>query len=125
MVADITVFDPATIIDHATYENPALPSEGIRHVLVNGRVALADGVPTGARAGQVLLRSTNMPSRPPSDRVRTLKVTGFIGAQKIAIDLIQRAGAREATGSFVLEGVATATRLGVLQTTTTGRVSAS
>ena len=36
MAADITVFDPNTIIDHATYENPALPSEGVRHVLVNG-----------------------------------------------------------------------------------------
>ena len=117
MVADLTVFDPNTIIDRATYEDPALPSEGVRHVVVNGRVALADGAPTGARAGQVLLRSTNMPSRPPSDRLRTLKVTGFIGAQKIAIDLVQREGARAATGSFALEGIATTTRLGMLQTT--------
>jgi N-acyl-D-amino-acid deacylase len=117
MAADLVVFDPATIIDHATYENPSLPSEGVRHVVINGRVALADGVPTGARAGQVLLRSTNMPSRPPSDRMRTVKVSGFVGAQKIAIDLIQREGAREATGSFALEGVAAPTRFGMLQTT--------
>ena len=38
------MFDPNTIIDHATYENPALPSEGVKHVLVNGRLALKDGV---------------------------------------------------------------------------------
>ena len=49
MAADLTVFDPATVIDRATYENPALPSEGIRHVLVNGTVALSDGVATGAQ----------------------------------------------------------------------------
>ena len=46
MAADIVVFDPNTIIDRATYENPALPSEGVRHVLVNGVVALKDGVAT-------------------------------------------------------------------------------
>ena len=40
MAADITVFDPNTVIDRATYEIPALPSEGVRHVLVNGAVAL-------------------------------------------------------------------------------------
>ena len=49
MAADLTVFDPKTVIDRATYENPALPSEGIRHVLVNGGLALRDGVATGAR----------------------------------------------------------------------------
>ena len=54
MAADIAVFDPNTIIDHATYENPALPSEGVKHVLVNGVLALegrrADGTPCRPRA---------------------------------------------------------------------------
>ncbi len=116
MAADITIFDPNTIIDRATYENPSLPSEGIRHVVINGRIVLADGVPNGARAGQVLLRSTSMPSRAPSDRLRSVKVSGVIGAQTVAIDLIQREGAREATGSFAVDGVAASTRFGMLQT---------
>jgi len=34
--ADITIFDPVTITDRATYAQPTLPSEGIRYVIVNG-----------------------------------------------------------------------------------------
>jgi N-acyl-D-amino-acid deacylase len=64
MVADIAVFDPATIIDHATYEQPTLASEGVRHVLVNGRLALRDGKATGEKAGSVLYRAADLPSRP-------------------------------------------------------------
>ncbi len=41
--ADITVFDPNTIIDRATYTNSAQYSEGVRYVLVNGAVVLDDG----------------------------------------------------------------------------------
>jgi N-acyl-D-amino-acid deacylase len=66
MAADITIFDPATIIDHATYENPTALSDGIRFVLVNGKVELSDGKVTGERAGAVLRRSENMPTRPMS-----------------------------------------------------------
>ena len=40
--ADIVVFDPATITDQATYTNPARPSTGIRHVLVNGTFVVRD-----------------------------------------------------------------------------------
>jgi Amidohydrolase family len=51
--ADITVFDPATVRDQSTYTEPALPSLGIRYVLVNGIVLLKDGtVQTGVRAGR-------------------------------------------------------------------------
>jgi len=64
MMADVTVFDPATVIDHATYENPAQLSEGIRFVLVNGKLALRDGKATGEHAGRALARTNHMPSRP-------------------------------------------------------------
>jgi N-acyl-D-aspartate/D-glutamate deacylase len=42
--ADITVFDPATVADRSTYQQPALPSVGFRHVLVNGVSVVVDGV---------------------------------------------------------------------------------
>jgi dihydroorotase len=41
--ADVVVFDPVRVIDHATYEAPARPSEGIVHVLVNGVPLVRDG----------------------------------------------------------------------------------
>lgn len=53
-IADIVVFDPQTIIDHATYEHPHELATGVSWVIVNGVVEWKDGAPTGARAGQVL-----------------------------------------------------------------------
>jgi N-acyl-D-amino-acid deacylase len=55
--ADLTVFDPAVVKDTATFEQPISPAVGIRYVLVNGRLALDDGVPTGIRAGRVFRRA--------------------------------------------------------------------
>jgi N-acyl-D-aspartate/D-glutamate deacylase len=52
--ADITVFDPETVIDRSTWREPALFSEGIMHVLVNGRLALENGEMTGETAGTLL-----------------------------------------------------------------------
>src|SRR5262249_7172964 len=52
--ADLTVFDPATIADTATYEQPRQYPPGIPHVVVNGTVAVENGEATGARAGRVL-----------------------------------------------------------------------
>ena len=54
--ADVTVFDPTTVLDHATYENPTAPSDGIVHVLVNGAFAWRDGAATGERSGRALRR---------------------------------------------------------------------
>ena len=56
MDADITVFDPATVRDAATYAEPHRYAEGIKHVIVNGAVTIRDAAHTGARAGTVLKR---------------------------------------------------------------------
>jgi dihydroorotase/N-acyl-D-amino-acid deacylase len=52
--ADITIFDPATIIDRATYVEPTKLSEGIDTVLVNGQVEFQHGTSTGVTAGRAL-----------------------------------------------------------------------
>ena len=54
MAADVTVFNAATIVDHATYEKPHQYATGVEYVVVNGRVVLDRGVHTGARAGVIL-----------------------------------------------------------------------
>lgn len=54
MAADIVIFDPATIRDTATYEQPNQFSRGMEYVLVNGIPVIAEGKMTGARPGQVL-----------------------------------------------------------------------
>jgi N-acyl-D-aspartate/D-glutamate deacylase len=55
-IADLVVFDPATVIDRGTYENPAVSPSGIPHVLVNGTFVVRDAVATDARPGHVLRR---------------------------------------------------------------------
>jgi len=54
MAADITIFDPATIRDVATFEDPNHYSVGVRHVFVNGRAVVANGAITGERPGRPL-----------------------------------------------------------------------
>jgi N-acyl-D-aspartate/D-glutamate deacylase len=54
MKADLVVFDPATVADKATFENPHQYSVGFRDVVVNGKFALRDGKVTAERPGQVL-----------------------------------------------------------------------
>ncbi|WNK00792.1 D-aminoacylase [Thalassospiraceae bacterium LMO-JJ14] len=55
-VADITVFDPETVLDRATFEKPTTPSDGIEHVIVGGEVILESGRQTAARPGRLLSR---------------------------------------------------------------------
>ena len=52
--ADITIFDPVTIIDQATYANPAQLSKGVDYVIVNGQLEFEHGTLTGAKAGRAL-----------------------------------------------------------------------
>ncbi|MBA7472821.1 D-aminoacylase [subsurface metagenome] len=52
--ADVVVFDPETIIDHATFEKPHQYATGMLHVFVNGTQVLKDGEHTGAKPGRVV-----------------------------------------------------------------------
>lgn len=54
LFADVVVFDPATIADRATFENPHQYAVGVRHVFVNGKQVIRDGEHTGARPGRAL-----------------------------------------------------------------------
>jgi N-acyl-D-amino-acid deacylase len=103
MAADLVAFDAAQVIDHATFEAPMRPSEGIRYVLVNGRIALSDGAPTGVRAGLALTRGRHMPARPMNGRESRSVVAGFSARGVAAIvEVRQPEGARRAQGTFRL-----------------------
>src|ERR1700720_738363 len=54
MFADVVVFDPATITDHASFEKPHQYATGVKHVLVNGVQVIKDGEHTGAKPGRAL-----------------------------------------------------------------------
>jgi N-acyl-D-aspartate/D-glutamate deacylase len=54
MFADITVFDPAKVIDNATFESPNQYPTGIEYVLVNGKISVDKGRRTAVLAGSVL-----------------------------------------------------------------------
>ena len=54
MMADITVFDAATIRDVSTFDDPKHYAAGVKHVFVNGTRVVADGAMTAARPGRPL-----------------------------------------------------------------------
>lgn len=129
MHADITIFDTATVIDHATFEAPGLKSEGIRHVVVNGKVTWQDGQLTGEKGGRALYRKSWMPSRPQTrhNAARRLAANGLATPissggtpLRLALNVSQDAGARGATGVLRLSDPASgdvieSVQLGVLQ----------
>jgi N-acyl-D-aspartate/D-glutamate deacylase len=53
-IADIAVFDPASVIDKATFDNPHQYAEGVQHVFVSGEAVLLDQQMTGRRPGRIL-----------------------------------------------------------------------
>lgn len=134
MAADVTVFDPETIIDHAEFGDPRRYSSGVEYVFVNGKLALEQGRSLAAGSGSVLLRSSGMPTRVQvADQGLGAQARGQIavastgagaGAARLAsvdIELRQEAGADAAAGTLaiVLPGTEEAVgnvRLGVLQT---------
>ena len=54
LFADVVVFDPATVADKSTYENPHQLPSGIKYVMVNGTIVIRDGRHTGAKPGRVV-----------------------------------------------------------------------
>lgn len=60
-MADLVLFDPATVLDRATFSDPTALSEGIRLVIVNGEAVWQDGKPTGKTPGRVLARENGAP----------------------------------------------------------------
>jgi N-acyl-D-amino-acid deacylase len=58
MVADLVLFEPVTVTDHATAQHPNLLSSGITTVWVGGEMVYAEGAVTGARPGQVIRRES-------------------------------------------------------------------
>ena len=57
MQADIVVFDPAKVIDNATFLEPHQYSTGIAHVIVNGKLVIKDGEYTGEKPGRMLRKN--------------------------------------------------------------------
>ena len=66
MKADITVFNPTTIRDVSTFEDPKHYATGVAHVIVNGRRVLADGAMTSERPGRPLRGPGARPAQPAS-----------------------------------------------------------
>ena len=52
--ADITIFDPETVIDRSTYEDATIPAEGIPYVIIAGEVVVDGGEVTDARPGRAV-----------------------------------------------------------------------
>lgn len=125
MAADIAVFDPHTITDRGTAEAPEL-SQGVRYVLVNGRLALRDGRVTGEQGGVALARAANMPSR-PLDLSKTRRVSGAAAMRgeveaRLQLDLRHAPGRRWAEGGVTVKDargrrIFVAQQLGILQVT--------
>lgn len=127
MRADVVTFDAGRIRDHATYDAPTLPSEGVRDVFVNGQAALRDGIATGAHGGKVVLRTAYMPSRPmtPAGRKRSISGSGVVeasgGRYSVSFAITQKPGEAGSSGRLTLKDRASgmqwkAERLGTIQT---------
>ena len=111
MAADITVFDPSTIVDRATFAQPKQYAEGVRWVFVNGALALDDGEPTGAHSGLALRRTSSMPTRPQNiDERQHAAAKGMVtpvdGSRSIRLNLAvtQGGGDGGAKGALIVHG---------------------
>ena len=104
MIADVTVFDPATVIDRSTIDRPTIPSVGIDLVVVNGRLAVDAGKPTGLAVGRALFRSRHEPARGMDGGSRSLRVAGTLAGGGRVSARLGRRGART-TGVVTVTGL--------------------
>ena len=70
MAADLVIFDPESVNDRATFEQPDHFPDGVSFVMVNGRLVVADGEQTEALPGKVLYGPGRHPSIAEELRVR-------------------------------------------------------
>ena len=123
MAADVAVFNPDTVIDRATFEEPMRPSEGVRFVVINGRLVVRDGEPLGVQAGRPLVRTEHMPTRPMNlDSRRSIARRGRVDQAEVLLDVAQHARAKHAAGAFRVRDPRSKTTIdmkdfGLLQTT--------
>lgn len=117
MAADLVVFDPKAVIDNASFEAPTARSSGIAHVLVAGTFAVMGETPTGAKAGRVLLRRPDLPTRRLRLPAGRMEVAGPAGV-KIAFSRARPDGAVAGEARFSADGSSyriAGADLGVLQ----------
>lgn len=98
--ADVTLFDPNSVIDRATYENPHQYPDGIPHVIVNGQIVLENNKRTTALPGQVLRHALLLMIAALSTQAQDFASTLYPVLDKAACRACHTA-----------EGVASATRL--------------
>ncbi len=77
MIADLTIFDPKTIIDKATFVEPAQFAVGVSNVVINGRPAILAGKLTEVQSGRRLFRAGDMPTYRMGTTARSLAVLSF------------------------------------------------
>ena len=88
--ADLVVFDPDTVIDRATFEEPRQKSAGILHVFVNGIAVWRGGAPTGERPGSVLKPMRSEAGSPV--RLFGCRCADHVGALQRLVEGVERVG---------------------------------
>lgn len=86
--ADLVVFDPHSIQDHATFDRPHQYATGVEHVVVNGEFVLRDGHHTGALPGRVVRGPGWAPRRTAQLESRIREMTESYGDAEIAVTVI-------------------------------------
>jgi dihydroorotase/N-acyl-D-amino-acid deacylase len=106
--ADITIFDPQTVNDRATYENPAQPSVGIQYVLVNGVLSVDQGKLTGQVGGRPLrgpgYRGPSSGQTGPGSVRGFVSDTGGYPMGRVAVTIKDAAGKEVASAPVLYDG---------------------